>query len=170
MAGIENKGVSLAIKMSLQTRIQKMYPQENFSHLNISNFNEIPVVKILILIKFNNFKIFSLKFPEIFLQKIWEMVVLIIFLLLIPMVICNLVQSNKLFWNILLRKRDTQKVNIKYVFFMHKYIGVHQEQVPWHTIFGLLCVDIIFDHDIPFVWMSELQVNFDFIMNLKNYN
>uniref|UniRef100_A0A914DF53 Fanconi-associated nuclease n=1 Tax=Acrobeloides nanus TaxID=290746 RepID=A0A914DF53_9BILA len=37
--------------------------------------------------------------------------------------------------------------------------GVHGEGQPWHSLFGLLCYDIIFDHSVPGVWFSELQIH-----------
>lgn len=37
-------------------------------------------------------------------------------------------------------------------------IGIHAEGSIWHTIFGLICYDIIFDHKIPDVWLSDIQV------------
>lgn len=40
--------------------------------------------------------------------------------------------------------------------------GVHAEGVVWHTIFGIICYDIIFDHNIETVWCSPLQVIFIF--------
>ncbi|VDO52144.1 unnamed protein product [Onchocerca flexuosa] len=39
------------------------------------------------------------------------------------------------------------------------YSGVHAEGTLWHTIFGLLFYDIIFDPDIENVWFSETQTN-----------
>ncbi|EYC21225.1 hypothetical protein Y032_0020g63 [Ancylostoma ceylanicum] len=35
--------------------------------------------------------------------------------------------------------------------------GVHAEGSIWHTVLGLLFYDIIFDHDVKDVWLSELQ-------------
>ncbi|KAL6740968.1 hypothetical protein Aduo_014270 [Ancylostoma duodenale] len=37
--------------------------------------------------------------------------------------------------------------------------GVHAEGSIWHTVLGLLFYDIIFDHDVKNVWLSELQAN-----------
>ncbi|KHJ95855.1 VRR-NUC domain protein [Oesophagostomum dentatum] len=37
--------------------------------------------------------------------------------------------------------------------------GVHAEGSIWHTVLGLLFYDIIFDHSIEGVWLSELQAN-----------
>ncbi|VDK56106.1 unnamed protein product [Anisakis simplex] len=38
--------------------------------------------------------------------------------------------------------------------------GVHAEGSVWHTVYGLLCYDIIFDDHVKNVWFSETQVNF----------
>uniref|UniRef100_A0A914RKH0 Fanconi-associated nuclease n=1 Tax=Parascaris equorum TaxID=6256 RepID=A0A914RKH0_PAREQ len=40
--------------------------------------------------------------------------------------------------------------------------GVHAEGAIWHTVFGLLCYDIIFDHQKEDVWFCETQVSFFF--------
>lgn len=37
--------------------------------------------------------------------------------------------------------------------------GVHAEGAIWHTVFGLLCYDVIFKHTVPDVWLSETQMN-----------
>ncbi|ETN69960.1 VRR-NUC domain protein [Necator americanus] len=37
--------------------------------------------------------------------------------------------------------------------------GVHAEGSIWHTVLGLLFYDIIFDHSVKDVWLSELQAN-----------
>ncbi|KHN72538.1 Fanconi-associated nuclease 1 -like protein [Toxocara canis] len=37
--------------------------------------------------------------------------------------------------------------------------GVHGEGTVWHTVFGLLCYDIIFDHQLKDIWFSETQTN-----------
>ncbi|KAI1720554.1 VRR-NUC domain-containing protein [Ditylenchus destructor] len=37
--------------------------------------------------------------------------------------------------------------------------GVHAEGAVWHTIFGLICYDVIFASDIPNTWLSEIQSN-----------
>uniref|UniRef100_A0A915C9F9 Fanconi-associated nuclease n=2 Tax=Parascaris univalens TaxID=6257 RepID=A0A915C9F9_PARUN len=37
--------------------------------------------------------------------------------------------------------------------------GVHAEGAIWHTVFGLLCYDIIFDHQKEDVWFCETQTN-----------
>ncbi|KAH7722406.1 coiled-coil domain-containing protein MTMR15 [Aphelenchoides avenae] len=37
--------------------------------------------------------------------------------------------------------------------------GVHAEGSAWHALFGLLCYDIVFDHSVPGVWLSELQTH-----------
>lgn len=38
------------------------------------------------------------------------------------------------------------------------YTGVHAEGTLWHTVFGLLFYDIIFDPAVDNVWFSETQV------------
>uniref|UniRef100_A0A0M3IT90 Fanconi-associated nuclease n=1 Tax=Ascaris lumbricoides TaxID=6252 RepID=A0A0M3IT90_ASCLU len=40
--------------------------------------------------------------------------------------------------------------------------GVHAEGAIWHTVFGLLCYDIIFDHQKEGVWFCETQVDLFF--------
>ncbi|KAK0410765.1 hypothetical protein QR680_005310 [Steinernema hermaphroditum] len=35
--------------------------------------------------------------------------------------------------------------------------GVHAEGSIWHTLFGLMFYDIIFDHSVEVAWLSELQ-------------
>ncbi|VDP06118.1 unnamed protein product [Heligmosomoides polygyrus] len=37
--------------------------------------------------------------------------------------------------------------------------GVHAEGSIWHTVLGLLFYDIIFDHSVKDVWLSEVQTN-----------
>uniref|UniRef100_A0A0M3IHC3 Fanconi-associated nuclease n=1 Tax=Ascaris lumbricoides TaxID=6252 RepID=A0A0M3IHC3_ASCLU len=39
--------------------------------------------------------------------------------------------------------------------------GVHAEGAIWHTVFGLLCYDIIFDHQKEGVWFCETQLAYD---------
>ncbi|KAE9556665.1 hypothetical protein FO519_000071 [Halicephalobus sp. NKZ332] len=46
--------------------------------------------------------------------------------------------------------------------------GVHAEGVVWHTIFGIICYDIIFDHDVEGVWCSPLQ-DHPLDMNTKHF-
>ncbi|VDN56078.1 unnamed protein product [Dracunculus medinensis] len=38
-------------------------------------------------------------------------------------------------------------------------LGLHSEGVIWHTIFGLLFYDVIFDQSVEHVWFSETQIN-----------
>uniref|UniRef100_A0AC35FKZ8 Fanconi-associated nuclease n=1 Tax=Panagrolaimus sp. PS1159 TaxID=55785 RepID=A0AC35FKZ8_9BILA len=35
--------------------------------------------------------------------------------------------------------------------------GMHTEGQIWHTVFGIICYDIIFDHNIDTVWFSPIQ-------------
>lgn len=35
--------------------------------------------------------------------------------------------------------------------------GLHGEGAPWHTLLGLLCYEVIFDHSIDGVWLSSVQ-------------
>uniref|UniRef100_A0A914YY97 Fanconi-associated nuclease n=1 Tax=Panagrolaimus superbus TaxID=310955 RepID=A0A914YY97_9BILA len=35
--------------------------------------------------------------------------------------------------------------------------GMHSEGQIWHTVFGIICYDIIFDHNIDTVWFSPIQ-------------
>lgn len=75
------------------------------------------------------------------------------------------VRWNKRHWIIISLSGGTQKVRAFVLIVEHNgpVSGVHMEGTVWHSLFGLLCYDIIFDHRIGNVWLSEVQVSRTFL-------